>query len=111
MSEQERPKLWELAEDGRPCPFTQEEQWFDDWESLRNNADEHDNSLNIVIWWDWYPDDSGEGSDTLTLMVALPNKERVYPWSAPVKREEEPEILEWLRGRLNRLAGYWQLPA
>lgn len=101
--------LWELSQDGRPCPFAEDEQWFDSWPALRDNTDHYDTPLNVVIWWDWQPPDDTRDADTLTLYVALPNRERVYPWSAPVKRDEEPEIREWLRGRLRRLISYWQL--
>lgn len=102
-------RLWELNDDGRPCPFAQDEQRFDSWPALRDNADRHDNALNVVIWWDWDPPDHETPHDTLTLMVALPNRERVYPWTAPVSREDEPEIREWLQGRLRRLVGWWQI--
>ncbi|MEU9887950.1 hypothetical protein [Sphaerisporangium sp. NPDC051011] len=101
--------LWDLNQDGRPCPFTEDDQWFESWDELRDNADEYDNDLNVIIWWDWYPPDDDRPCDSLTLMVAMPNRERVYPWSAPVRREQEPEIREWLRQRLGRLIGYWQL--
>jgi len=103
--------LWEL--DNGPCPFADKEQWFDSWPALRDNADEYDNDLNVLIWWAWYPPDptarNGEG-DTLTLMMAMPNSERVYPWSAKVSRDEEPEIRAWLQGRLRRLMDWWQIP-
>jgi hypothetical protein len=105
----ERPRLWELDQGSRPCPFGDDVQHFDDWASLRANADRYDSALNVVIWWDWWPPDADDPGDAITLYVAMPNRERVYPWSAPVAREEEPEIREWLRGRLNRLIGYWQI--
>lgn len=105
--------LWALAQDDRPCPFADQDQRFESWQELRDNADRYDHHLNVVIWWDWYPPADDSPTDTLTLMVALPNRERVYPWTAPVSREEEPEIRAWLQGRLQRLADYWQvgLPA
>lgn len=108
MTTPEAP-LWALPDSGRPCPFAEDEQWFDSWEALRDNADRYDNSLNVVIWWDWYPPDADNPSDHLTLMVALPNRECVYPWSARVSRDQEPEIRAWLRRRLRRLVGYWQM--
>jgi hypothetical protein len=101
--------LWELNEDGRPCPFADRTQHFESWRELRANADNYDDNLNVIIWWDWYPPDDDNPMDTLTLHVAMPNRERVYPWQAPVRREEEPEIRAWLQGRLRRLVGYWQV--
>lgn len=102
-------KLWEHDHDGRPCPFARDEQHFENWPALRDNADHHDDDLNVVIWWDWWPPDVEADHDRLTLYVAMPNRERVYPWTATVTRDQEPEIREWLRGRLDRLVGYWQI--
>jgi hypothetical protein len=106
--------LWDLNQDDRPCPFADDDQEFESWQELRDNADEYDNDLNVVVWWDWFPPDADAENDrntgeTLTLMVAMPNRGRVYPWTAPVLREEEPEIRAWLQGRLRRLASYWQV--
>jgi hypothetical protein len=101
--------LWDLDQDDRPCPFADQEQHFESWSELRDNADNYDDHLNVIIWWDWYPPDDDNPTDMLTLYVAMPNRERVYPWTAPVRREEEPEIRAWLQGRLQRLAGYWQV--
>lgn len=103
-------KLWEYDPDERPCPFADDVQPFDSWEAMRKNADRYDTSLNVVIWWYWWPPDEDSPFDRLTLYVAMPNRERVYPWEAPVSRDEEPAIREWLRGRLGRLIGYWQVP-
>lgn len=103
------PRLWELTQDDFPCPFTEREEEFESWAELRDNADQHDNALNIVIWWDWSPPYDGYPSERITLYVAMPNRERVYPWTAPVRREEEPEIRAWLQGRLARLAGWWHV--
>ncbi|MFG1977054.1 hypothetical protein ACGFJC_47645 [Nonomuraea fuscirosea] len=101
--------LWQLPQDSRPCPYTRDEQEFESWAELRDNADQYDDALNVVIWWDWYLPDDDSPSDRLTLYVAMPNAERVYPWSAPVTRDQEPEIRAWLQRRLRRLVDYWQM--
>lgn len=102
-------RLWDFDPDGRPCPFDVDEVAFDDWAALRDNADHFDTDLNVVIWWDWWPPGDDSPHDRLTLYVAMPNRERVYPWTAPVRRAEEPEIRAWLRQRLRRLTAYWQI--
>ncbi|MCK2222097.1 hypothetical protein MF672_051075 (plasmid) [Actinomadura sp. ATCC 31491] len=98
-----------MPQDDRPSPFTRDEQPFESWEELRDNADQFDDDLNVVIWWDWYPPSDGSPTDTLILYVAMGGQERVYPWSAPVTRGQEPEIRAWLQHRLRRLLGYWQI--
>ncbi|MFE9099875.1 hypothetical protein [Actinomadura geliboluensis] len=105
------PRLWEPTVDDFPCPFADDEQHFDSWAALRANADLHDNGMNVVIWWDWSLPEDGYPSDQITLYVAMPNRERVFPWSAPVTREQEPEIRAWLEQRLARLAAWWHLDA
>ncbi|MET8006261.1 hypothetical protein [Nonomuraea glycinis] len=101
--------LWELPEDDRPCPFAAGKHWLGSWQELRDLADAFDTVLNVVIWWDWYPPDDDTPTDTLRLYAAMPGKERVVPWCAPVTRDQEPEIRAWLQRRLRRLADYWQV--
>ena len=103
------PRLWELTEDDFPCPFADNEQDFGSWEALCDNADAFDDDLNIVIWWGWSPPYDGHPSERITLYVAMPNRERVYPWTAPVTRDQEPEIRAWLQRRLARLNSWWNL--
>lgn len=102
-------RLWELTDDDFPCPFADDEQEFEDWAELRRNADAYDDALNIVIWWDWTQPEDGYLSERITLYVAMPNRERVYPWTAPVTRDQEPEIRAWLQRRLARLNSWWNL--
>src|SRR5690606_30360791 len=59
--------LWELPQDGRPCPFTAERHPFGSWQELRDHADAFDTALNVVIWWYWYPADDDQPTDELVL--------------------------------------------
>lgn len=102
--------LWELPEDGRPCPFTGEEgARFESWKAFRDHIDDFDDELNVVIWWDWYEPDDDHPNETFAAMLALPNLGRVDPLLVDVTRDDEPEIREWLQARLSRLIGWWQI--
>lgn len=102
--------LWDLPDDGRPCPFAGEvDIRFGSWQDFRDHIDDYDDDLNVVIWWDWYGPDPDERGDVFAVMLALPNKNRVTAFLVDVQREDEPEIRKWLQARLERLVGWWQI--
>jgi hypothetical protein len=73
-----------------------------------------DPDYNLLFRWDWFvpdPDDYEDGEELpgehLDLFWMLQRKGRFMVVSFPVRRDEEPEIREWLAGRFAHLLKLW----
>lgn len=73
-----------------------------------------DADLNLLFRWDWNVPDPDDYEDeeippeTLSLYWMLQRKGRFMIVSFPVKRDEEPQIREWLAGRWEHMRRLWE---
>jgi hypothetical protein len=106
--------LWEIDH-----PYYGAEGYVNEAESfaeLREIVDRSDEDYNPVVRWDWadysqphHDDLFLEGEDrskeTFTVYLIMPRKNgRAWSVTCPIAKEQEPEVLEWLRGP--RVLGY-----
>lgn len=81
----------------------------DTFAELRANVDATDEDMNHVYRWDWmdysqpHHDDlfiTGEdrSGQKFTVYLLMPRKQGFWSISCPITYEQEPEVLEWLRG-------------
>jgi hypothetical protein len=78
---------------------------------LREMVEASDEDLNHVYRWDWVPaDPEYEQEEELRIFLALQRKSGFWAASCPIDRDQEAEVLEWLRGPrvLGSLARLWE---
>lgn len=90
---------------------------FPSWEEFHvfaTNTEFQDPDYNLVYRWDWQtPDpelyeDEELPSDKLLLFVIQQRKAYNLSYEIDVRREDEPDIREWLTGRAKKIAAIWQ---
>lgn len=65
---------------------------------LREAVDGLSSHLNHVYRWDWtLPDDDGERGEIFQVFTVIARKHSLSSLSCPISREEEADVLEWLR--------------
>lgn len=93
----------------------------DDFAELRAAVDRLDDGMNHVYRWDWQDwsqphfDDLFFGDDdrsrqAFTVYLVLPRKSMLICFTCPVTHDDEPAVLEWLRGPrvLGALRALWE---
>jgi hypothetical protein len=101
--------LWEVGDH----PYYGADGYFDEFESfveLREAAEHLDEDMNHIYRWDWeddsqphradlfLDDDEDRTGQRLKVFFVLPRKSTFLNWQCPVTYEDEPAVLEWLRG-------------
>ena len=74
---------------------------------LRESVDYMDEDMNVVYRWDW--EDRSQpgkerGTGEFTVYILMPRKGRCFSITCPISKDQESEVLEWLRGP--RVLGY-----
>ena len=100
------PHLWEIDH-----PYIGAEGYaerVDSFAELRAAVDEIDEDLNFVYRWDWHTD--GDSGEEFAVYVLMPRKEGFWSITCPISRDQEAEVLEWLRGPrvLGALRKWWE---
>jgi hypothetical protein len=93
----------------------------DSFAELRADVDASDDHMNHVYRWDWidytqpyadtlFLDGEDRSEQKFVVYLVMPRKSAFWSISCPVTHEQEPEILEWLRGPrvLGALRTLWQ---
>lgn len=87
---------------------------YDSWDAFEEWKDS-DMDYNLVFRWDWKiadPDDYDEDEEVpqeiFSIYVMMQRKGRFVILSFPAKREEEPEIREWLKPRWEHMKLLWE---
>jgi hypothetical protein len=111
--------LWEIRHPLYGSSYGNEE--VESFAQLRERINSCDEDLNFVYRWDWkdysqphYDGDLPKGDDrseeTFEVHVLQPRKYRIYSVTCPITKDQESEVLEWLRGPrvLGILAKWWE---
>jgi hypothetical protein len=84
----------------------------DTFAELRASVDPSDEDMNHVYRWDWQVADEHDDDkrDRLYVFLAMPRKSGFWSVSCPISRDQEAEVLEWLRGPriLGALRTLWE---
>lgn len=89
--------LWEFERDTVVIPDDEAENWCDTLDELISALDRYaPDILNQVYGWEWLTADESSGHDTF--IVHLHSASHRFNYTCPVKREQEAEVLAWLRG-------------
>lgn len=88
---------------------------------LRSLVDDLDEDMNLVYRWDWkdwsqpqfdrlFLEGEDRGGQEFAVFMILPRKSMLICFTCPVAHEDEPAVLEWLRGRrvLGALRTLWE---
>jgi hypothetical protein len=79
---------------------------------LRETVDFYDARRNHVYRWDWVPADEADEDqrDQFTVYTIQPRKDGFTSFTCPVTRDQEDEVLAWLRGPrvLGALRAMWE---
>lgn len=103
-------RLWEIdhpyyGAEGYP----ERAETFAELREIIDGSDEH---MNHVYRWDWQVADDYDTDkrDRLYVFCALQRKSGFWSVSCPVTRDQEAEVLEWLRGPrvLGALRKLWE---
>ena len=88
---------------------------FENFADLRTHVDGLDPDLNHVYRWDWldWPNTEladDDSQEQLALYVVMPRKSRCVEWVCPISKDQEAEVLAWLRGPriLGALQKLWE---
>ena len=81
------------------------------WDHFIEDFGDSDPDLNLVVRWDWWRrEDPDEESPPEYLELAILHQRKGL-WAmirVAVKRDEEPEIREWLTERHKTIAAIWE---
>jgi hypothetical protein len=108
------PNLWE-SKHSYYCEESGDHQFYSSWEEFLENCNDLDDDLNFIFRWDWKekdehtvePDDSSF-QEVLLLYRVLQRKGRLTSQEILVRRDQEPEIKEWLRKKFDYLKKLWE---
>lgn len=91
------------------------------FDELRQCIDRLDDGMNHLYRWDWqdwsqpYGDglgltDAERGEQVFTAYLVLPRNGMLINFHCPITHDQEPDVLEWLRGRrvLGALRELWE---
>lgn len=68
------------------------------FEALREMVDSTDEDLNHVYRWDWKPaKPEWDQEETFHVFMVLPRKNQFWSLSCPISRDQEDEVLEFLK--------------
>lgn len=95
------PHLWEVdhpfygSSDGGTA--------FESFAELRATVDGLDDGMNHVYRWDWLDWPNSEYGDEnsveeFAVFLVLPRKDRLISFTCPISKDQEQEVLDWLRG-------------
>ncbi len=105
--------LWEIKH-----PYYGADGYADAVESfadLRQIVDASAEDMNVVYRWDWtdwsqphfddlFIEDEDRSKEEFTVYLLMPRKEGFWSVTCPITKDQEAEVLEWLRGP--RVLGY-----
>lgn len=105
--------LWEIDH-----PYYGAEGYINEvpsFDELKEMIDPLDQDMSHVYRWDWkdWPNDEDgdeDSEETLYVFVAMPRKSSFFSVSCPITKEQEPEVLEWLKSPrvLGALRAMWE---
>jgi hypothetical protein len=105
--------LWEIKHPYYGCDG--HESNVESFTELREAVDNSDEDMNVVYRWDWkdwsqphydglFLDPHEREVEEFCVYMLLPRKSGFWSVTCPITKDQEPEVLEWLKS--DRCAGY-----